>query len=382
MGRRNVSGSGKPQGHPVALAVFVALLAVVWLPAAAGGLVAGVFGFVPDAPLVRAAASGPGAVGGAEPAASGTGFPVTLTDDLGRSVTLTRPPQRIVSLAPSNTEILFAVGAGPQVVGVTDFCDFPPQVRGLPRVGGIVPGSLSVERVVSLAPDLVVSAGRLQQPVIDALARLGIPVLALEPRTIERVYENIRKVGQLTGHPDGAQVVVRTMQQRVEAVRRRIADLRPEERVRVFYEVWDNPLMTAGPGTFIGQLIELAGGINVFDDVGQDWPQVSLEELLRRDPDVILGPATHQSGLVLDDLRRRPGWQTLRAVRAGRVHVIEDNLISRPGPRLVEGLEQVARALYPERFATPTSGATGAVGLPAAPATPRPEPVAGRVSTP
>lgn len=304
-----------------------------------------------------AAAAGPGF--------AASGFPVTLTDDLGRPLTLAGPPQRVVSLLPSNTEILFAVGAGPQVVGVTDFCDYPPQVRGLPRVGGIVPGSLSVERVVSLAPDLVLSGGRLQQPVIEALERLGIPVFALEPRTIEGVYDNIRKVGRLTGHPEQAEAVVQTMQRRVQAVRQAVADLPPQDRVRVFYEVWDNPLMTAGPSTFIGQLIELAGGINVFADLRQDWPQVSLEELVRRDPDVILGPATHGSGLVVDELRRRPGWQNLRAVQNGRVHLVEDNLISRPGPRLVEGLEQVARALYPQRFASPASGALGS-GEPAA----------------
>ena len=298
--------------------------------------------------------------------AAGSGFPVSLTDDLGRAVTLARPPQRIVSLAPSNTEILFAIGAGPQVVGVTDFCDYPPEARRLPRVGGMVPGSLSVERVVSLRPDLVLSVGRLQQPVIDALQRLGIPVFALDPASLEDVYENLRRVGRLTGHPDGAEAVVRTMQQRVDAVRRLVADIPPQRRVRVFYEVWDNPLMTAGPGSFIGQLIELAGGINVFRDVQQDWPQVSLEELVRRDPDVILGPATHGSGLALEQLRRRPGWQNLRAVRTGRVYVVEDDLISRPGPRLVEGLERVARALYPERFAAPVPEVSGPGGPPSA----------------
>lgn len=321
----------------------------------------------------------------AGPGLAASGFPVTLSDDLGRRVSLAGPPQRVVSLLPSNTEILFAVGAGPQVVGVTDFCDYPPQVRGLARVGGIVPGSLSLERVVSLAPDLVLSGGRLQQPVIEALERLGIPVFALEPRTIEGVYDNIRRVGRLTGHVEQAEAVVQAMQRRLEAVRRAVADLAPQQRVRVFYEVWDNPLMTAGPGTFIGQLIELAGGINVFGDLRQDWPQVSLEELVRRNPDVILGPATRGSALVLDELRRRPGWQDLRAVQSGRVHLLEDNLVSRPGPRLVEGLEQVARALYPHRFPSPAPGALGS-GEPAAGAegsqTSRPDPAAAGGSGP
>ena len=359
-----------------ALWTLLALFVAAWLPAAAGVLGPGPVDpvAVDLAPAARAAASNPGAA----TAAGRTDFPVTLIDDLGRSVTLTRAPQRIVSLAPSNTEILFAIGAGPQVVGVTDFCDYPPEVSKLPRIGGIVPGSLSVERVVSLRPDLVLSLGSLQRPVIDALARLGIPVFALDPGSVEQVYENIRKAGRLTGHPDAAEAVVQTMQQRVQALRRRLADIPYEQRVRVFYEVWDNPLMTAGPGTFIGQLIELAGGINVFADVRQEWPQVSLEELVRRDPDVILGPATHGSGLALEQLRRRPGWQTLRAVRAGRVYVIEDNLISRPGPRLVQGLEQVARALYPQRFATPAPAAAGA-GSPMAAVeeTGRPRPATG-----
>ncbi|MEW6047077.1 MAG: cobalamin-binding protein, partial [Bacillota bacterium] len=267
--------------------------------------------------------------------------------------TLAERPRRIVSLAPSNTEILFAVGAGNQVVGVTLFDDFPAEVRSLEKVGGFAAKSISVEKVVGLEPDLVLTAGSLQQPVIDALRRLGIPVFSVDSRSLDHLYDNIRKVGRLTGHAHRAEQVVRSMQARVEAVRSRVAAVEPSRRARVFYEVWDNPLMTAGPQTFIGQLIELAGGINIFSDVQREWPQVSLEELIRRNPDVILGPSSHGRSLALENLRVRTGWHGVRAVQTGRVYLIEDSIVSRPGPRLVQGLEAVARALYPELFPEP-----------------------------
>ena len=288
------------------------------------------------------------------------GAPVVLTDDLDRTVTLPRPARRVVSLAPSNTEILFAVGAGEQVVGVTEFCDYPPEAQRLPRVGGMVPGTVSVERIVALRPELVLSVGGLQQPLVQTLQRLGIPVFALEPGSFEEVYRSILQVGALTGHLDQARAVAADMRRQVQALQARLASLSEQGRPRVFYMVWDEPLMTAGPGSFIGQAIELAGGVNVFADVDQPWPQVSLEALVRRDPDVILGPASQARQLSVVRLRRQPGWQRLRAVQTGRVHLLDDDLISRPGPRLVEGLLQMARALHPQRLAEGAAAVAGA----------------------
>ena len=286
-------------------------------------------------------------------------FPVKIKDHLGREVTINAVPKRIVSIAPSNTEILFAIGAGPQVVAVTDFCDFPPEVRRLPRVGGMIAGTVSLERIVSLQPDLVLTVAGLQRPVVEQLERLGLTAVAVDSTSFAHLYENLRKVGRLTGHEPGAERVVQQLQQQVERVRQATGGLSPEQRLRVFYLVWDEPLMTAGPRTFIGQVLELAGAVNVFADVSQDWPQVSVEELVRRQPDVILAPAVHGGRRLVEQLRSRPGWKELKAVQAGRVYTVDDDLISRPGPRLGQALEQVARVLYPQRF-EPEAAAVGA----------------------
>ncbi len=277
--------------------------------------------------------------------------PITVTDGLGRQVTLSEVPQRIVSLAPSNSEILFAVGAEDQVVGVTQFCNYPPEAcEGKEVVGGFSAKSISMEVIVSLEPDLVVAGGEIHRPIIEALEQQGIPVISLTGRSFQDVYADIQLVGQVTGHPDQAAQVVAEMQARVAAVTEAVADIPPEERLRVFYEVWDEPLMTAGPNTFIGQMIDLAGGVNIFDDVAEDYPVISSEEVIRRNPDVILAPDTHADKVTPEALAQRPGWETIRAVQEGRIHLVNGDIVSRPGPRIVDGLEAVARALYPERF--------------------------------
>ncbi|GAB4566520.1 MAG: ABC transporter substrate-binding protein [Anaerolineae bacterium] len=276
---------------------------------------------------------------------------ITVTDALGREVTVQATPQRIVSLAPSNTEILFAVGAGDQVVGVTKYCDYPPEApEGRTIVGGFSAKSISVETIVSLQPDLVLAAGAIQQPVIEALEQMQIPVIALDAATFDDVYANIRLVGHLTGHEDQAEQVVAEMQDRVAAVTAAVADIPADQRVSVFWEVWDEPLMTAGPHTFIGQMIELAGGVNIFADVEEDYPQISAEEVVASNPDVILGPDSHGDKMTPEQIAQRPGWDGIAAVQAGRVILVDGDIVSRPGPRLADGLEAIARALYPDRF--------------------------------
>jgi iron complex transport system substrate-binding protein len=286
------------------------------------------------------------------PSPTGTlgAFPLTLSDGLGREVALKAVPSRIVSLAPSNTEILFAVGAGDQVVGVTKYCNYPPEAQTREQVGGFSADTISVETVVALEPDLVLAIGESQRPVIEALEQVGIPVAALTANTFDDVHANIEQVGRLTGHQEEATQVVSEMQRRVETVTTAVTAVPPEERLPVFWEVWDEPLMTAGPSTFAGQAIELAGGVNIFADVTQDYPQVSTEEVVKRNPAVILGPDTHGDKLTPEQLVQRPGWDQIEAVREGRVHLIDGDIVSRPGPRLAEGLEAVAHALYPDLF--------------------------------
>jgi iron complex transport system substrate-binding protein len=278
-----------------------------------------------------------------------SGFPIHLTDALRRQVTIKALPQRIVSLAPSNTERLFAVGAGSTVVGVTTADTYPPEVAAVPKVGGFVPKSISIETIVSLKPDLVLAAGELQRPAIEALERLGIAVVAIEdPGSFDEVYTAITLVGQLTGHEQGASQVVEAIQARLARVRQAVATLPQNKRVTVFYEVYDAPLMTAGPSTIIGQMVEMAGGINVFADLQGRYPQVSSEAVVQRNPACILGLKGHKLALTPTQIRQRPGWQHITAVQRNCIHLLDDDTIARSGPRLAEALEAIAKALYPD----------------------------------
>jgi len=282
-------------------------------------------------------------------AAASSGFPIRVTDALGRQVTMQALPQRIVSLAPSNTERLFAVGAWFTVVGVTTVDTYPPEVAALPKVGGFVPKSISIETIVSLKPDLVLAAGELQRPTVEALERLGIPVVAIEdPGSFDEVYAAIALVGRLTGHEQEASQVVEAMRTRLARVRQAVATLPQEKRVTVFYEVYDEPLMTVGRSTIIGQLLEMAGGINIFADVQGRYPQVSSEEVVKRNPDCILGHTGHQLALTPAQIGQRPGWNHMTAVKHNCIRLLNGDTVARPGPRLAEALEAIAKALYPD----------------------------------
>jgi iron complex transport system substrate-binding protein len=277
-------------------------------------------------------------------------FPLTLTDDLGREVTLSELPQRVISLAPSNTEILFAVGAGDQVVGVTQYCNYPPEAQERDQIGGFSAKTISIEKIVALEPDLVLAAGEIHQPVIEALEQVNIPVYALDPNTLEEVYTRLELVGRLTGHEEEAAQVVTDMQGRVRAVSERVGTIPQEDRLSVYWEVFDEPRMTAGPATFIGQLIELAGGVNIFADVSEDYPQISDEEVIGRNPAVIMGPETMGEKLTIETVAQRPGWDQVDAVQNGRIYLFDGDMVSRSGPRLAQVLELMARALYPDLF--------------------------------
>jgi iron complex transport system substrate-binding protein len=281
---------------------------------------------------------------------STSAFPITVTDTLGRRETIRRPPQRIVSLAPSHTEQLFAIGAGDKVVGVTIYDNYPPQVQHLERVGGYVAKSISMEKIISLRPDLVLSRGEIQQGVIEALEQVGVPVVAIEPGNFDEVYAALELLGRLTDCESQAAQVVAAMQRRVTRIRDRVAGIPPAQRVTVFYKAYDEPLITAGPSTFIGHMIAMAGGINIFADRRESYPQVSAEEVLRRNPSVILGPASRSLRLSPERIGQHPGWRYLTAVKNHRMHLLDDDLVSRPGPRLAEALEAVAKALYPDLF--------------------------------
>ncbi|MCA0352927.1 MAG: cobalamin-binding protein [Chloroflexi bacterium] len=277
-------------------------------------------------------------------------YPLTIKDSLGREVTLTAQPSRIVSLAPSNTEILFAVGAGDALVGVTKYCNYPEAAKSIDQIGGFSAKTISIETIVALKPDVVFSGDESQQTVIDALAQANIPVIAIKAENFAAVYENINLIGQATNHPTEAAQVVAEMQTRIDAVTTKTKTLAAADKLSVFYEVYDEPLMTAGPQTFIGQMVELAGATNIFADVSEEYPEISAEEVVNRQPAVIIGPESHGDKLTIDLIAQRPGWSQIKAVKDGKIIVLNGDMLSRPGPRLADALEALSQALYPELF--------------------------------
>jgi len=275
---------------------------------------------------------------------------LTLTDGLGREVQLASAAQRVVSLAPSNTEILFALGAGDKVVGRDEFSDYPEEAKAIESVGGSM-GEYSLEAIVALKPDLVLASELNSPELVSSLEKLGLTVYYLpNPKSFEDLYTNLEIVATLTGRD--ATKLTDSLKARVAAVAEKIAPL--SYRPTVFYEIDatdPSKPYTAGVGTFIHLIINRAGGANFTELAGitDPYPQVSLEQLVVMPPDfIILGDSMW--GTTPEVVAGRPGWDVLTAVMEGRVFPFDDNLVSRPGPRLVDGLEALAKLLHPEVF--------------------------------
>lgn len=273
---------------------------------------------------------------------------LTFTDDMGREITLTGTPERIVSLAPSTTEILFAVGAGAQVVGRDEFSDYPEEAKALPSIGGSF-GEYNVEAIVALEPDLVIAAEINTPELVKQLEDLGVTVYYLgNPLTLEEMYGKLETVAQLTGHD--VSELVSSLQARVAAVDEKIMPL--SARPNVFYEIdASDPSKpyTYGPGTFGDLLITRAGGYNIGNVTTDPYPQLSLEQIVVENPSIIvLGDSMW--GVTPESVLERAGWESIEAVKSEQIFPIDDNLISRPGPRLVDGLEALAKILHPGVF--------------------------------
>jgi len=275
----------------------------------------------------------------------GAGQALTVVDQTGRSLSLQGPPGRIVSLVPSVTEILFAIGARDVLVGVTDFCDYPPEARRKAHVGDMLNPNL--EALITLKPDLVVAtrSGN-REETFDQLRRLGIAVYLVDPVSVADVLRLVAGLGELTGRRDGAAAVTSDLERRVAAVRERVAG-RPHPRV--LYVLWPEPLIVPGRGSLVSELIALAGGESVTADQGQGYPRMSLEAAVGRAPEVII-LARHGGGT---GPAAREQWQRLEslpAIRSGRLYAADGNLLHRYGPRVVTGLEVLAHLIHPEAF--------------------------------
>jgi iron complex transport system substrate-binding protein len=282
------------------------------------------------------------------PATTVGSFPVTITDDDGVAVTLDAPPERIVTFAPSATEVVFALGLGDRLVGVAGaFDDYPAAAKGIDEIGGAGDFGVdpNIEKVLSLRPDLflTISGGDQWK---ERLRDLGVPVFTTNSTDLADVFHDIETIGQLTGTVGVAGAIVAKMQAAAADVEARVGG---DPAVVCFYEVYYPPLTTVGPDTFIGDLLSRAGCRSVSARARSDYPQWSVEDLVRQDPEVYL--VSSESGATPKAVASRPGFDAVAAIAAGRVIPVDADLVSRPGPRVVDGLRLLARALHPEAFA-------------------------------
>jgi len=266
-------------------------------------------------------------------------------DDLGRLVAINGTPQRIISLAPSNTEILFALGLGGKVVGVTDWCDYPPEALNKTKVGGYI--NPDIEAILALNPDLVLVAHGTPMGIINSMIEAGLTVFGIKTTDLNDLVNDIRRIAEITDKEIEAQALTAQMVNQIEAVTNITSGL--EQRPKVFYLVWYDPLFTVGSGEFIHELIEKAGGVNIFGNL-TGWPVVSLEEILARDPEIII-TSQWAYGWALNSTE----LASTNASQEGRIYTCDDNLVQRPGPRLPKGLQWFAHFIHPELFEEPES---------------------------
>jgi iron complex transport system substrate-binding protein len=275
--------------------------------------------------------------------------PGNIVDGLGRKIMINAVPQRIVSLAPSNTEILFALGLGDKVVGVTEYCNYPEAAKTKPKVGGF--STVDIEKVVSLRPDLVLATQIHSKTIIPALEKLGLTVVALTPSSLTGVLDSITLVGKITGQSKEASELIKDLSTRIKAIADKTQKLSPAQRPRVFYVTWHDPLWTAGTGTLSNDVISQAGGQNIASDISGD-KTIDLETVINRDPEIIIvsvGMGTGEDS-PWQYIKSESRLKNTQALLTGRVYKIDGDLIHRPGPRIVEALEQMAQFIHPETF--------------------------------
>lgn len=264
--------------------------------------------------------------------------PLRAVDGRGVPITLQSAPKRIISLIPSSTEVVYAIGLGPQVVGVTTYCDYPPQARKVAKIGDY---NTSIEKVLALRPDLVVASSSGNRTAIARLEKLKVPVFAVDPVTVEQVYQGARSLGDLTGHRKQADAMVASMQRKMAEVNRRVVG---KPRVRTLLVLGMNPLWVVGDRNFMNTLVEVAGGENVVRKGHQGFCSVPLESVVAARPDVIL-----TAGDRPEAFGGQGGWRSIPAVKSGRVYSTGFDTV-RPGPRLAEAAERLAKLLHPEAF--------------------------------
>jgi iron complex transport system substrate-binding protein len=274
---------------------------------------------------------------------SENGLEIEVTDLKGRKIVLDKVPQKIVSLSPSNTEILFTLGAGERVVGVTSYCDYPEAAKKIEQVGDFE--GPNMELIMKVQPDVVL-AGYIQEELVKNLEDMGIPVIVTEAESFEAIYQSISLIGKVTGTDAEAEKITTEMKSKIAEIEAKTKD---KEKPTVFYLVWKDPLMTAGSKTFIDDVIKAAGGINIAEKA-DGWAKYSAEELIKDNPEILVA-ALHSTdkGMTKEDLSKNQIFSKLECVKKGKVYVMsDDNIISRPGPRIVKAIEEMAGVFYEE----------------------------------
>ena len=284
------------------------------------------------------------------PAEEVVSFPIEVTDQLGRVVKLDKVPERIISLAPSNTEIVYALGLEDKLVGVTEYCDYPEAAKDKPKVGGF--RTVDIERVIEIEPDLILAVNIHKKEVIPGLERLGLTVVCLDPTTLEEVLEAITLAGQCTGKEEEASQLVAEMRSRIKVVTDKTDNMPEAQRPRVFYIIWHDSLMTVSSTTRIHELIVKAGGTNIAQDLAGSYPTISLETVIQANPQVIVAGSGHGSSVNLpfEFASTEPRLEGVDARINDRMYQINTDLAGRPGPRIVTALEWLAGIIHPEMF--------------------------------
>ena len=274
------------------------------------------------------------------------GHSEVFKDALGREVSVPAPPKRLISLAPNLTEILYALGLGERVVGVTDHCNYPPEASLKPKVGSYV--HLNVEQIISLSPELVIgTVDGNERYILDLLEQAHIRVFFVNPREVRQAIETISTIGLVCGVPEKASQLSAELILRVNRV---VEATREEKKPLVFLQIQIQPIMSVNRNTVHHDLIRLAGGDNMTADEPVTYPRISLEEVIRRKPDVILISSMERGGRFEKARQEWLQWTSIPAVQKKRVHLIDSDLIDRPSPRVVDGLEIMAKLLHPEAF--------------------------------
>jgi iron complex transport system substrate-binding protein len=275
-------------------------------------------------------------------------YPITITDNLGEKIIMEEKPQKIISISPNITEVLFAVGAGENVIGVTTFADYPKEATKLEKIGTIT--EPNIEKIITMNPDLVVASSANKMETIDRLKELNIKVAGFSSDSINMAIENIKKIGILTGNEEKADKIVAKMYIQIAEIKDLVdKKLKNQDRPKVFYELWSDPLYTAGIDNFIDDLIYTAGGFNIGRLAETQWPQFSLEKLLVEDPEVYIStPHSAQMKVSVESIKKRERFQSITAIKNDRIYVIDEDILNRPSPRLVTGLSLLTKAIWPD----------------------------------